>query len=134
MITLLCSLALAADLPLPDAPAATRRHTAIVVMHTGEFAIASGLATGLVGVIAWRNGPCYGDAGVCSLGIAGGVTTLVGLTGAGVGVPIWLGGAMLKLDPGNPAGSVPDEDDRWRDSVSVRVGIAPNGLVLSGNF
>lgn len=123
MLALLCSLALAADLPLPAPRAPTRRHTAIVMMHTGEFAAGSGLATALVGLVAWRSGACYGDEFVCSIGIVGAVTTGVGAAGVAVGVPILLGGAMLIWDPGNPSG--PPPADR---AASVKVGLVPNGV------
>ncbi len=134
MIGLLCSLALAADLPIPSAPSPARKHTAIVLVHTGEFTAGSGLITALGGVIAWRSGACSGDGARCSLGIAGAVTTGVGLAGVALALPILVSGALLPLDQGTEAASTEHVGERRGRALRASVGVGPGGILAWGEF
>ena len=69
----------------------------------------------------------------CGLSIAGVVTMGAGVGGVAVSVPILLGGAMVAWQarhPELPALTL----DSPRHSTTVRLNLAPNGLVVSGAF
>lgn len=141
MLGLLCSLALAADPSVPDPVPPARRHTSIVLVRTGEFAMATGVGTAVAGlVVAASGGGCAEDAGVgqgvypsCGRTIFGAGMIGVGLAGVAVGLPVLVVGGLVGC---KAAGQDSPESaiDCSRPHPTVEVGLGANGLLLRGKF
>ena len=138
MLLLAATLASAADLH-PVAPRPPRTHTAVVLLHTGEFTALGGALTAVVGGVLLTDPFWHGGEG-CGLMMATGANACgtstfwlgAGLTSAGAlvaatSIPLMIVGVALPRDRG---GSV----ERQRADVMIAVSGLGTGLQVSGRL